>query len=74
MEMPFKLSNLISNLALTPGYLNPALNNSALNYYFHAKYIVTQIKSLLFLILKLWQNKRLDAQSKNKKLWLGGKP
>ena len=72
--MLFKLSNLISNLALTPGYLNPALNNSALNYYFHAKYIVTQIKSLLFLILKLWQNKRLDAQSKNEKLWLGGKP
>ena len=28
--MPFKLSNLNSNLALTPGYLNPALNNSAL--------------------------------------------
>ena len=26
--MPFKLSNLNSNLALTPGYLNPALNNS----------------------------------------------
>ena len=29
--MPFKLSNLNSNLALTLGYLNPALNNSALN-------------------------------------------
>ena len=28
--MPFKLSNLNSNLALTLGYLNPALNNSAL--------------------------------------------
>ena len=28
--MLFKLSNLNSNLALTPGYLNPALNNSAL--------------------------------------------
>ena len=27
--MPFKLSNLNSNLALTLGYLNPALNNSA---------------------------------------------
>ena len=27
--MLFKLSNLNSNLALTPGYLNPALNNSA---------------------------------------------
>ena len=27
--MPFKLSNLNSNLALTLGYLNPALNNAA---------------------------------------------
>ena len=27
--MPFKLSNLNSNLALSLGYLNPALNNSA---------------------------------------------
>ena len=30
--MLFKLSNLNSNLALTLGYLNPALNNSALYY------------------------------------------
>jgi len=28
--MPFKLSNLNSNLALTLGYLNPAMNNSVL--------------------------------------------
>ena len=28
--MRFKLSNLDSNLALTLGYLNPALDNSAL--------------------------------------------
>ena len=28
--MLFKLSNLNSNLALTQGYLNPALNNLAL--------------------------------------------
>ena len=28
--MLFKLSNLNSNLALTLGYLNPPLNNSAL--------------------------------------------
>ena len=27
--MSFKLSNLNSNLALTLGYFNPALNNSA---------------------------------------------
>ena len=31
-EMHFKLSNLNSNLALTLGYLNPALNNSAQDY------------------------------------------
>ena len=30
--MLFKLSNLNSNLALTLGYLNPALNNSALAF------------------------------------------
>ena len=30
-EMLFKLSNLNSNLALTLGYLNPALNNLALS-------------------------------------------
>ena len=33
--MLFKLSNLNSNLALTLGYLNPALNNSALNINTH---------------------------------------
>ena len=30
--MLFKLSNLNSNLSLTLGYLNPALNNSAWVY------------------------------------------
>ena len=30
--MLFKLSNLNSNLTLTLGYLNPALNNSALEF------------------------------------------
>ena len=30
--MLFKLSNLNSNFALTQGYLNPALNNSAQVY------------------------------------------
>ena len=30
--MLFKLSTVNSNLALTLGYLNPALNNSALMY------------------------------------------
>ena len=30
--MLFKLSNLNSNLALTLGYLNPALSNSALHF------------------------------------------
>ena len=32
--MLLKISNLNSNLALTLGYLNPALNNSALEYIF----------------------------------------
>ena len=32
--MLFKLSNLNSNLTLTLGYLNPALNNSTLMLYF----------------------------------------
>ena len=31
-EMLSKLSNLNSHLALTQGYLNPALNNSALDF------------------------------------------
>ena len=34
--MLLKLSNLNSNLALTLGYLNPALNNSALLHYITA--------------------------------------
>ena len=33
--MFFKLSNLNSNLALTLGYLSPALNNSAINKQHH---------------------------------------
>ena len=36
--MLFKLSNLNSNLALTLGYLNPGLNNSALEL--HARFVV----------------------------------
>ena len=35
--MLFKLSNLNSNLALTLGYLNPALNNSAQDFAFLCK-------------------------------------
>ena len=31
-----------------------------------------EVRKSFYIIL--WQNKRLDAQSKNKKLWLGGKP
>ena len=30
LNLLFKLSNLNSNFALSPGYLNPALNNLAL--------------------------------------------
>ena len=35
--MLFKLTNLNSNFALTLGYLNPALNNSALKFFFKVK-------------------------------------
>ena len=38
--MLFKLSNLNSNLALTLGYLNPALNNWALVYSVHLTWLV----------------------------------
>ena len=41
--MPFKLSNLNSNLALTLGYLNPALNNAA-------QFSVTQVSDQAKLI------------------------
>ena len=41
--MLFKLSNLNSNLALTVGYLNPALNNSAQAINFIARGIILRI-------------------------------
>ena len=43
--MLFKLSNLNSNLALTLGYLNPALNNSAQIIIHHFSKAVTTISS-----------------------------
>ena len=45
--MLFKLSNLNSNLALTPGYLNPALNNSALALtpYVRVEFVVGSLPS-----------------------------
>ena len=47
--MLFKLSNLNSNLALTLGYLNPALNNSAFNINVHVFDLYT-----LFTRKRLW--------------------
>ena len=47
-EMLFKLSNLNSNLALTLGYLNPALNNSALVY---SRYVVTSVTDDFFYLI-----------------------
>ena len=38
--MLFKLSNVNSNLALTLGYLNPALNNSALSIFHRREHII----------------------------------
>ena len=46
--MLFKLSNLNSNLALTLGYLNPALNNSALVY---SHYVVTSVTDDFFYLI-----------------------
>ena len=44
--MLFKLSNLNSNLALTLGYLNPALNNSAQGpLLFKGQLAITQVSS-----------------------------
>ena len=56
--MHFKLSNLNSNLALTLGYLNPALNNSALMFRLKG----TSTKSVV-----LWRNKK----GSKRKLYMG---
>ena len=47
--MLFKLSNLNSNLSLTVGYLNPALNNSAQAINFIARGIILRIGLILIL-------------------------
>ena len=39
LNLLFKLSYLNSNFALTPGYLNPALNNPFVRSTEHEKYI-----------------------------------
>ena len=45
--MLFKLSNLNSNLALTLGYLNPALNNSAqVNSFLTKKIVILKVVSI----------------------------
>ena len=46
--MPFKLSNLNSNLTLTLGYLNPALDNSA-----RVRYIMPENLSIMLLSITL---------------------
>jgi len=46
--MLFKLSNLNSNLSLTLGYLNPALNNSALGV---SNQVKTQFSQSWYVIL-----------------------
>ena len=42
--MLFKLSNLNSNLALTLGYLSPALNNSAQVVITYALHVFIQLR------------------------------
>ena len=49
--MPFKLSNLNSNLALTLDYLNPALNNSAQSKIFAAFVLYSSAKQRL----RIWK-------------------
>ena len=49
--MLFKLSNLNSNLALTLGYLNPALNNSAQKWELPAGPVILTMKNALSSIL-----------------------
>ena len=49
--MPFKVSNLNSNLALTLGYLNPALNNSAQSKIFAAFVLNSSAKQRL----RIWK-------------------
>ena len=45
--MLFKISNLNSNLALTLGYLNTALNNSAQFDYIRENYLENSEKTVL---------------------------
>ena len=52
--MLFKLSNLNSNLALTLGYLNPALNNSAQNIFAEKKSHNTGIHFLPVVVLHMY--------------------
>ena len=58
--MLFKLSNLNSNLALTLGYLNPALNNSAQDSRLH-KQKISPIPESGFPYMGRWE-KRLYSQ------------
>ena len=74
--MLFNLSNLNSNLALTMGYLNPALNNSALVVkmmsvvivqlsYFH----VSSLKGVGKYGKWVWHISGAARPSSNKTLW-----
>ena len=51
--MLFKRPNLNSNLALTLGYLNPALNNSALESKF--AFTINGLVILPLLMIFIWQ-------------------
>ena len=56
--MFFKHSNLNSNLALTLGYINPALNNSALNIPFRLR----RFQSTLLLLLGWFSKKTKERE------------
>ena len=75
--MLFKLSNLNSNLALTLGYLNPALNNSALEVVHWAKSSYSAVlqastTSKLYEISMAWIVKCYQVRSQSLKTTTAG--
>ena len=58
--MLLKLSNLNSNLALTLGYLNPALNNSAQGFKQECTGIFQQSFSVCCTVLTSNKNEKLE--------------
>ena len=47
LNLLYKLSYLNSNFTLTLGYLNPALNNPVLNFYYRLQSVLFQFKAIV---------------------------